>query len=255
VPAYGSSVKASAISSIGPVRQDNEDGLLWGEIFIAQNMPKPLSLEPSDRGLAAVADGIGGGPGGKEAAFLVLSHLAQLNSLPLTPDSQQKITSVLGTAARNLSAMAKKNPAFAQMGTTLAGLWFDRQKGLIFNCGDSRVYRLRAGFFDLLSQDHSLVYELYSQGQIAEEEMAKHPLKNILTASIQDHPEKPRLYFREIIVEPGDHFFICSDGVWEALSRPELEKWAELGPQAGGLAIARELHKKAQDNFTFIWLY
>ncbi|MDR1607750.1 MAG: hypothetical protein LBT38_04995, partial [Deltaproteobacteria bacterium] len=102
---------------------------------------------------------------------------------------------------------------------------------------------------------HSLVYELYANGRLTEEAMGAHPLKNILTSSIQDSLEEPRLFSRAIEIIPGDNFFICSDGVWETARRSELEAWAALGAEEGSRQLATFLLKRATDNFTFIWLY
>jgi serine/threonine protein phosphatase PrpC len=224
--------------------------------MVGRDMLAPEFVEiDGHNALAAVADGMGGGPGGREAAFLVLTKLSELTQAPLTDDGESLIAQNLKDAAKALTMVAQRNPALKQMGAVVAGLWLAGEKALAFNCGDSRVYRIREGFLDLLTKDHSLVYELYVNGQIKEEAMAGHPLKNILTSSIQDEAEAPQVFFRRTPLSFGDSFLICTDGVWDSASRAELEGWAALGPEEGSRLLAASLTKKAEDNCTFIWLY
>ncbi|MDR1608172.1 MAG: protein phosphatase 2C domain-containing protein, partial [Deltaproteobacteria bacterium] len=187
------SMKAAFFSSSGPIRLENEDGLLLGEILVDRDSLEPEFRETEPLALVAVADGMGGGPGGREAAFLTLTKLAELSQIPLSAQAPSLLSENLKTAALALTALARRNPSLSQMGSALAGLWLKNEAALAFNCGDCRVYRVRDGFFDLLTQDHSLVYELYANGRLTEEAMGAHPLKNILTSSIQDSLEEPRL--------------------------------------------------------------
>ncbi|MDR2140932.1 MAG: serine/threonine-protein phosphatase [Deltaproteobacteria bacterium] len=248
-------MKGIVFSSPGPYREINEDGLLLGELIMDQDLLTPELRETGPQTLVAVADGMGGGPGGREAAFLVLTKLSELNHKPSLAVEPKLLLQNLKEAALALTMVAKRNPTLQSMGSAVAGLWLDGARALAFNCGDSRVYRNRGGFFELLTQDHSLVYELYLNGQISEEAMARHPLKNILTSCVQDNPEEPRIFIREIAIKEGDSFLLCSDGVWESASRAELEELASLGPMAGSQILATTLGKKALDNFTFVWLY
>ncbi|MDR1084335.1 MAG: serine/threonine-protein phosphatase [Deltaproteobacteria bacterium] len=248
-------MRALWCSGPGPARDLNEDGLYLKKVSLDLDMLRPEAAETAEDDLVAVADGMGGGPGGREAAFVVLTVLSELAGTSLNSKSEKQIAKNILTAANALTLAARLNPGLNHMGSTLAGLWFNRQKALVFNCGDSRVYRLRQGYFDLLSQDHSLVFEMYLSGRLTQAQMNGHPLKNLLTASIQDGPEKPRAFFRKIDITEGDHFFICSDGVWDTVSLPELESWAALGPEEGAVVLADNLIKRSQDNFTFIWLY
>ncbi|MDR1870634.1 MAG: protein phosphatase 2C domain-containing protein [Deltaproteobacteria bacterium] len=248
-------MKAVFFSSKGPIRPTNEDGFYLKEVLMDQDQLAPEFRDLGDTAIVAVADGMGGGPGGREAAFLVLEKLTELTQFPLDPAAPSRIANNLLEAARVLTLVANKNPTLRHMGSTVAGLWLGETQGLVFNSGDSRVYRLRAGFLDLLTEDHSLVYELYLSGQIAEKDIATHPFKNILTSSIQDAPEEPRVFTRSIQLIPGDGFFLCTDGIWELLSREELESYLALGPEVGAKNLTKAILKKAQDNLTFVWLY
>ncbi|MDR1164366.1 MAG: serine/threonine-protein phosphatase [Deltaproteobacteria bacterium] len=251
-------VKAFYFSDVGAVRAHNEDSLLCGEMVVSKgDSPDVWEKElPHEAFLVAVADGMGGGPGGEEASALVLRNLKKIDLSQFGRKSQDVVTEVIYGAAREMVALGRARPALAGLGSTVAGLWVKGDKALAFNCGDSRIYRVRHGFFDLLSKDHSLVYELFARGGISEEEMATHPLKHVLTASIQDSPDEPKLFFREVKILPGDSFFLCSDGVWEAVTRAELESFIEIGsPLLGSHLLAQALSsRECRDNISFLWL-
>ena len=71
------------------------------------------------------------------------------------------------------------------MGTTLTALAVDQHgeghQFVVFNVGDSRVYRYRDNQLEQLTQDHSYVAELVRRGEIDDEAASVHPYRNMLT--------------------------------------------------------------------------
>jgi protein phosphatase len=251
-------VKALAFTDRGAVRKRNEDGVLCGLIYTRPLMEAPEETPlQKDAFMGAVADGMGGGPGGAEAAEAVLKSLSETELPAFWEDLKDALADSLERAARELTRAAEENPDLSEMGAAVAGLYARGDRALAFNCGDCRVYRIRHGYFDLLTKDHSLVYELYSSGVINEEDMATHPLKHMLTSCVQDCSEPPRVFFREARLVEGDRFFICSDGVWEAVPRVEMERVASQGaPEEAALAMARLLKgSSCRDNTSFLWIF
>ncbi|MDR2353526.1 MAG: serine/threonine-protein phosphatase [Deltaproteobacteria bacterium] len=251
-------MRAVFFSNVGGYRDHNEDALLCGDVYCKGMMVDIEEVEFSPGSvLVAVADGMGGGPGGADAAELMLCNLRELTAIPYPPDAKTIIEDNINHTADCLVALGDIRPDLSGLGTTVVGVWVNDTEALIFNCGDSRIYRVRQGYLDHISKDHSLVYELYSCGEITEEEMSRHPLKNVLTSSIQDCPDYPRIFFREVNVNPGDSFFLCSDGVWEAVSREEIEALLSLGsPEESARELVKILlERQCRDNITFVWLY
>jgi len=101
------------------------------------------------------------------------------------------------------------------------------------------------------------VQELFDRGEISEEEMRTHPNKNIVTACIMPNKSSaPEFFYRDFPINYGDKFFICSDGVWEALPINEIEKSLSGGD---ALAACSELQEKlfsaeCSDNVSFVFL-
>ncbi|MDR1041616.1 MAG: serine/threonine-protein phosphatase [Deltaproteobacteria bacterium] len=250
-------MRAYAFTDRGGARERNEDAVFMGGIIQRAEMDSPEAADlPEDRFMAAVADGMGGGPGGAEAAAAVLRGLGSLELPAFWDEAREAVLRSLSETASELAEAAWRDPTLAGMGTAVAGVWAKGDRALAFNCGDCRVYRIRHGFFDLITKDHSLVYELYATGAITEEEMATHHLKHILTSSVQDSPDPPRAFFREAPILAGDAFLICSDGVWEALPRSEMERMSRAGPpEQAAVRMAGALKGLGcRDNTSFLWL-
>ena len=78
------------------------------------------------------------------------------------------------------------------MGTTVAGLTVvdagGREHWVVFNIGDSRVYRLADNRMSLVTRDHSEVRELMDAGLIDADEAARHPMRNVITRSLGSDP-------------------------------------------------------------------
>jgi serine/threonine protein phosphatase PrpC len=85
----------------------------------------------------AVADGLGGHPGGDVASSLVVRELAR--AAP-TLDSEQRLLDVLNACNRALYGIAAEQPMLTAMGTTVAGVLLTSDQVFAFNVGDSRVY-------------------------------------------------------------------------------------------------------------------
>ena len=113
-----------------------------------------------------------------------------------------------------------------QMGTTLTLLYFHSKGCIAAHIGDSRIYHLRPSTHTLLykSRDHSLVYDLYQAGELSYEEMKTFPQKNVITRAMiagdRNHPKPDVVHIADI--QPGDYFYICSDGMLEQMEDEEL---------------------------------
>lgn len=238
-----------------PERSLNEDAVLASVIYSRQNLDSPLSSTlPSEPILVAVADGMGGRPGGQEAAEIVLQWLRSLNCQTLCEKSEAEVIAKLNQALDMLTDQVAHDPRLKGLGATVAGLWLDNSDVLVFNCGDCRVYRVRDGFLDQISRDHSRVYQLYMAGAITYEEIRIHPMKHLVSSSIQEGTEPPEIFQKRLPLRFGDAFLICCDGVWEALSLEEMEECLKDKPIEAGAEslVATLMQADCQDNISFL---
>jgi protein phosphatase len=195
------------------------------------NVPEVCDVVLSQRPvLLAVVDGMGGYEGGALAAKIVCEKLSEnvdkgdLFSTHLDVNEDERtLRLLLVNAALRMKAEALNNPRLSEMGAVVSGILLREKSILAFNCGDCRAYRFSAGCLERVTRDHSRVQELFEQEEISEEEMRRHPRKNIVTSSVSvEFGDNFEFFVRELPICEGDTLFICSDGVWETLSSKKL---------------------------------
>lgn len=146
-------VAVTALSHGGAVRDHNEDSLVAGPWTLCATVtenPQTLIFPLGTPLVVAVADGLGGHPGGEVASALAVRELAQAGP---SLDSEQSVAAALRTCNRAVHAAASRRPELAAMGTTVAGVVVTADLVRVFNVGDSRVYLSGPGGLRQLSTD------------------------------------------------------------------------------------------------------
>jgi serine/threonine protein phosphatase PrpC len=130
----------TALSHAGLVRDHNEDSLVIGQWTLCAaetETPQTLVFPIASPLVVAVADGLGGHPGGDVASSLVVRELAREGPML---DSEQRLRDVLNACNKALYGIAANQPMLMAMGTTVAGVLLTSDQVFAFNVGDSRVY-------------------------------------------------------------------------------------------------------------------
>ena len=179
----------------------------------------------SEDRLFVLCDGMGGHEHGEVASQTVCKALGNWfsdNMAPSQPLTDNQLLAALEYAYNALDT--KDNGGIKKMGTTLTLLYIHRCGVTCAHIGDSRIYHIRpqssspsgrlGGAILYQSRDHSLVFDLFQSGEISHEEMATFPQKNIITRAMQPGEENR--------VQPGDYFYMCSDGMLEQMTNEEL---------------------------------
>ncbi|MCP4614780.1 MAG: serine/threonine-protein phosphatase, partial [Planctomycetes bacterium] len=137
----------------------------------------------------------------------------------LSDNSSEALQVAIAKANAEIYRLAKDNPVYSGMGTTLvAALVFDNH-ALIANVGDSRAYVI-GDETKQITKDHSLVQELSDKKIITEEEAFGHPQKNIVTRTIGTKRELvPDIYEEDI---SGKVLLLCSDGLSDMVRDHEM---------------------------------
>ena len=188
----------------GGRRQANEDAVL------------------ADPPVFAVADGMGGHARGDMASSYVVAELATLARVdrPVRPED---VVAVLRRAGERIREEMAGQDAVA--GTTVAGAVLTEQDGepfwLVFNVGDSRVYRCTRQDIEQVSVDHSLVQEMVDLGTISAAEARHHPQRNVITRAVGTGPV-PDVDFWMLRAGGPDELVLCSDGLFGELSDAEI---------------------------------
>jgi PPM family protein phosphatase len=213
---------SAAATHVGLVRAVNEDSYLA--------LPE----------LVLVADGMGGHACGDVASALtvhVFEHLGARNG-HLEP---RDVAGAVAQANEAIVSEANQHPEKEGMGTTLSGVAIVDQAGsphwLVFNVGDSRVYRITDGIAQQMTVDHSEVAELVASGRLAADAARTHPLRNIITRSLGTMPA-PALDTWLTPVASGDRFLVCSDGLTNELQDDEISRLVSEAPDLEAAAQA-----------------
>jgi PPM family protein phosphatase len=146
-------IAVSALSHIGMVRDHHEDSLVagpWTLCATVTESPQTLFFALGTPLVVAVADGLGGHPGGEVASAMVARRLAQIGPFL---DTEDRVREALSACNREVHAAAAREPALTAMGTTVAGIVVTPDQVLAFNVGDSRVYAAGPGGLHQLSTD------------------------------------------------------------------------------------------------------
>ncbi|WP_319578987.1 protein phosphatase 2C domain-containing protein [uncultured Methanospirillum sp.] len=216
-PDLMNSPRCSYLTHPGYLRSGNEDSILVpGTVINVTGMERAELMEVSALpALFMVADGIGGAVHGEVASRTVLEYCSQVQ-VPATPEA---VTTMIAGAKEALDRFVRADPSYTGFGTTVAGVVLFSDHALIFNCGDSRVYRINEGDAERLSHDHSLVQELCDSGAITSDQMYTHQYRNIITASVSGDPTRPTppVLVSRVSRQENSRFLICTDGVWEVI--------------------------------------
>lgn len=156
----------------------------------------------------------------------------------------------------NVLTAISKDGSLHGMGTTVVGLLLAGPTAAVAHVGDSRAYRLRDGRLDQLTQDHTWVHEQVVAGLLSNEQARSHPLKNVVTRALGGESEVV-VDVREVQVEPGDLYLLCSDGLTGMLSDADIRD--RLGSGRSLHEICRTLVNEANargglDNVTVVLL-
>lgn len=188
--------------------------------------PSKGAAADTDR-LFLVCDGMGGHSKGEVASANVIDAMTAwirqrtLRNGVVTDDI---IVDALQSAHQRLDSL--DDGAENKMGTTLTLVCLHRGGVAMGHVGDSRIYHIRPSKREILykSIDHSLVYNLYRAGAISYEDMATSPQRNVITRAIMPGTENnDKIDIAHTTnVQPGDYFYLCSDGMLEVTSDEQL---------------------------------
>ena len=230
-------------SDPGMVRSHNEDS-------IASDV---------ERGLAVLADGMGGYNAGEVASGIattvITTELQQIleQTPPYTVEESSGKTiadkilrNQIARANTSIYQAAQSQPQYAGMGTTLVVALFYDNKMSVAHIGDSRLYRYRDEKFEQVTKDHSLLQEQIDSGLITKEQAKGAANKNLVTRALGIDPTvEPEIHEYETKV--GDIFLICSDGLCDMVSDEDIGM--ALQTLGGNLKLCvHQLVQMANDN-------
>jgi serine/threonine protein phosphatase PrpC len=243
-------VRSFARTDVGRHRKENEDAF----------------FRDDELRLYMVADGMGGHAAGEvasqeavETVFgMVKRGIVELGDPdePLTDEKSRAacrmIEGAIQAATYMIFAMSEFDQEKSGMGTTISTALVIGGSFVIGQVGDSRIYRIRDGAAQQITEDHTLIAWQIKQGIISPAEAKVSPFKNVITRAIGNH-EYVEVDTSIVDLRSGDRYLLCSDGLHGYLSTDEIHDIAGLG---GDAAIERFIEtaneRGGRDNITAV---
>lgn len=229
-------LSVAALSDTGLKRAVNEDSVL---------------VHPP---VFAVADGMGGYEAGDRASAAVVDAFRS-RVLPGEFGSVDAVREALVEAARSVAVVAGSTSRGA--GSTVAGVVAVLHEGvphwLVFNVGDSRVYRHVGTELEQLTVDHSLGQELIERGELLPEDLATFPSRNVITRAIGAADSSADSWL--LPITSGERLLICSDGLSGEVGDDSIRAALTLGGRPWSVAetlVARANRNGGRDNISVV---
>lgn len=231
--------QSAARTDPGKVRQRNEDAVLA--------LP--------ERGLWLIADGMGGHHNGALASRLLVEEMVELPPGGSLDERLLDVRDCLYRVNRLLSheiTLTTFTPD-SIMGSTVVMLLAQGERAICVWAGDSRCYLLRSGKLYQLSRDHCLMQELIHEQRLSPAEAARHPSARALTRAV-GASEELLLDIVDFTLYPGDTLMLCSDGLYQELSRDQISEALALESTERALQrlFSQVLSGPARDNISAI---
>ncbi|MCE5322791.1 Stp1/IreP family PP2C-type Ser/Thr phosphatase [bacterium] len=237
-----------AKTDLGRVRENNEDKFE----FFQPDDPDVLAIKGS---FYAVADGMGGHNAGQIASELALKTVIKAYYADSSPVIEESLRASLQQANALIFDAGRAIVERSGMGTTMTALVIRGEEAFIAQVGDSRLYRLRDGKIEQLTEDHSWVNEQVKRGGLSPEEAEMSPFRNVITRSLGNAPNVDvDIYTEELKV--GDKFLLCSDGLSGDVKADEMADAMKKScpSQAAQDLIELALERGGRDNTTVLIL-
>jgi serine/threonine protein phosphatase PrpC len=199
-------IRAYGGSHQGLMRKENQDDYLVAR------------LRDGAGWLVAVADGIGGAPGGAGASRHVIQVLRED---PTRRHTVASLEAAIKRANKELFRWAREQERLTGMGTTVTVAQVIPGELLVAHVGDSRAYRLRAGMLERLTRDHAVAAELEAAGQISPAEALVHPQRHMLTRAVGPW-STVRVDLLGLPWHPADRLLLCTDGLFGVVSDQDM---------------------------------
>jgi protein phosphatase len=261
----------AARSHVGLVRRENEDHFLVMRATraletLATNLPAGALPATTTETIDAmvVADGMGGAAGGSTASRKAISMLVELvletpdwimRPAGLMPEVERRMSERFALVDSAVRAAGEEDPRLTGMATTMTLACNWGSDLLVAHVGDSRAYLHRDGCLHRITRDHTFAATLVETGMLGPEDVARHPLRHVLTQAIGSHHGPVDVELHVVRLEDGDRLLLCSDGLTHGVPEPAIEEAMNAHPDPPGACEALErlaLEAGGEDNVTVI---
>jgi protein phosphatase len=256
------------MSHVGKVRRENQDQYFAATLHRTMRIWSTSMAERRFRhtdepmmALLMVADGVGGGAGGKRASETALEavwgYLAGAVDVTWTlgPGMEDMVLERLEQAVEQchlaVRAAAERDASLRGMATTLTMATVIWPRLYVVQVGDSRCYRLRAGQLQLLTTDQTMAQALRARG-VPPERIQTPRLHHILTSAIGSDVAPVTTTFD---LEWDDILLLCTDGLTNHLGDDDIREVLAHSSSAKGACralVGQAVKRGGSDNVTVV---
>lgn len=203
-----------------------------------------------------VADGMGGHAGGQEASQIatevIRKYLEEHWDSPV--ESPELLEKAIFEANQQILSDQLDHPERGDMGTTAVAVIFRRGKSWYTAVGDSRLYQMRDGCLEQLSEDQTWVARALKQGDLTPEEAKMHPWRHVLSQCL-GRKDLQKVVVRDLEVQSGDCLLLCSDGLTEEVGDEAIATCLTSNAtceEAVRALVEEAKHNGGSDNITVV---
>lgn len=237
----------------GKVRPHNEDALLVASPIPDLSMTAAALDEVNGEQhlILGVADGIGGANAGEVASEIVVQGLSSIKEF-----QQEALEKKLQELNQQIHSLAQADEKVSGMGAAVAGMAFSHGLAWVYHVGDCRVYRIKDGFFQQLTEDDTTAQVLVRAGKLDPDAIRGESQHGLLQAlgGRRDYADITP-HVRSFSLQPSERFMVCSDGITDFMSLDVLEELVlpELSVDVCAQRLIAASSQTAQkDNVSFI---
>jgi serine/threonine protein phosphatase PrpC len=232
-------LRAACFSDIGKVRKENEDRMLFDEEMM----------------LFGVADGVGGLPGGAEAAQAVVDVVTTgVREWPRA--TRLDLAKIVTHANEAVVSLGIRISPGLGIGSTVTLGCVRASKLKLAHVGDSRAFAIRDGELAGLTEDHSVENEAIRRRAKGEVVYYSESQRGALTRCI-GQLLAPEVDLSEVALVAGDRFLFCTDGVTRLVSEADLLRLAGTGEDPRAIArsiVDLAVHRGGPDNASVVFV-
>ena len=245
--------EAHAVTDVGRRRPHNEDAM----------------LSRPDLGLFIVCDGMGGHAAGEVASAMAIEATAELLERKMSEihgwmggsrEDRKKALGLLETAVQEANSRvfeaSEANIEQRGMGTTLTCLIVHKERALVAQVGDSRLYLVRSDQAHQVTTDHTILTDMIRAGRVDPNDPEAALRLNALTRAVGVH-QSVEVDTLELDTLPGDVLMLCSDGLCGYLDDFDLSAFFKHSTNTSAARDLVEFANKrgGHDNITVITLH
>jgi serine/threonine protein phosphatase PrpC len=224
-PHMALAVEVAGKTDVGCVRANNEDNFGYDSRY----------------GIFVVCDGMGGQAAGEVASKMGVDILldyfrnemsaaethsangANEHALQASSAGAKSLANAIQLANRTIFQAGQAQQGRHGMGSTIVAALVRGNSLVIGHVGDSRIYLVRQGTIQQLTQDHSLVMEQVRRGYITLEQAQKSEMQNIILRALGSE-EAVEADIEDLVAVPDDLLLMASDGLTRYVQDEEILK-------------------------------